>query len=298
MVDSRFVVGDSSRSHELASDLVGSVALVVTSPPYHNAIDYEGHVIDPTGDYRRRADMHYADDYLTLMNQVWDSCYRMLRPGGYLVINAGTVLESGYHYPLPQDLLAEILAGNPWEFIRTILWNKVTAGVSRAGTLMNQPYPGYWSYNIMTEHIQVIRKPGSQSVLNFDVPAEWWEPVWDLAPVPPRSIEHPAPYPEDLPHRFIRMLTNENDWVMDPFNGAGATTKAAVDLKRRALGFDISDAYSQVAENRLHSHSSVRVSQLRIKPVAVSEFVPPRSARKESRHGVGIGARRPKNGAK
>lgn len=78
----------------------------------------------------------------------------------------------------------------------------------------------------MTEHIQVLRKPGGAPVVNSRVPSEWWQPVWDIAPVPPGQVAHPAPFPEDIPHRFIRMLTNKGDWVLDPFNGAGTTTKA------------------------------------------------------------------------
>ena len=95
----------------------------------------------------------------------------------------------------------------------------------------------------MTEHIILVRKPGIIRLPNTDVPEEWLNPVWDLAPVPPRTVNHPAPYPEDLPHRLIRMFTDEKEWVMDPFNGAGATSKAAFDLGRKALGFDIEKKY-------------------------------------------------------
>lgn len=286
----RIVLTSSTEAKAAAPDLVRKVALAVTSPPYHNAIDYEQHAEDSTKNYRRRADINYAGEYLHLMTSVWDACWDMLRPGGHLVINAGTVLEDGYHYPLPQDLLAEAMKTRDWNFIRTVVWFKVTAGVKRAGSVIQHPHPDYWSYNIMTEHIQILQKPGKATLNKTSTPPEWWEPVWDLAPVPPRQVDHPAPYPEDLPHRFIRMLTNPGDWVLDPFNGAGATTKAAVDLGRHALGFDISQKYVSIAEQRIAAASFVRQNQLQVAPVDQASFVPGKS-KGRTRHGAGLATR-------
>lgn len=291
----RIILGSSENALELAPDLVGKVALVVTSPPYHNAIDYEAHAEDTSKNYRTRSSIDYPDEYLPLMAHVWSVCWKMLRPGGFLIINAGTVLHDGYHYPLPQDLVSqEIEDSGKWDFIRTVVWFKVTAGVKRAGSVIQHPWPDYWSYNMMTEHIQVLRKPGGTSILNDDVPIEWWEPIWDLAPVPPGQVEHPAPFPEDIPHRFIRMLTNQGDWVMDPFNGSGATTKAAADLDRIAIGFDISPKYVELATRRIVASSAVRARQLRISPVERINFSAGPS-RGTTRHGAGLAGRKRKS---
>lgn len=281
----------SESASEAAPDLQGRVSLVITSPPYHNAIDYEQHAADSSKDYRQRTNINYANDYLPMMTRIWDEAWEMLKPGGHLVINAGTVLDEGFHYPLPQDLLQQALSSRNWKFIRTVVWFKVTAGVKRAGSVIQHPLPDYWSYNIMTEHIQVLRKPGKSKLNRRDTPAEWWESVWDLAPVPPGQVDHPAPYPEDLPHRFIRMLTQPDEWVMDPFNGAGATTKAAIDLGRRALGFDISEKYVAIGKTRASEESSVRRSQLLVEPVHAPLFVPGKS-RGKTRHGAGLATRR------
>lgn len=289
-IEIRILLASSERAAAAASDLVGKVSLVVTSPPYHNAISYTSHTQDPNANYRQRENLNYSQDYLALLARVWDQAYEMLRPGGHLAINVGTVLDAGYHYPLPQDIQGQ-LAGDKWEFVRNILWNKVTAGVKRAGSVIQHALPGYWYPNIMTEHIIVHRKPGGESVINDDIPAEWWDCVWDLAPVPPRSVEHPAPYPEDLPHRLIRMVTSPGDYVMDPFNGAGATTKAAFDLGRNAIGFDISETYVDLATSRLKQGSSVRPKQLFVVPVHKKDFTPGKS-RGETRHGAGLNARK------
>lgn len=286
------ILGDSAQAPDLAPSFVGRVALAVTSPPYHNAISYASHVVDPRANYRTREAISYEGQYLPMLRRVWAACHRMLMPGGYLAVNVGTVLMDGHHFPLPQDITADLeTAGEPWEFVRAIIWNKVTAGVKRAGSVIKHRLPGYWYPNILTEHIIVVRKPGPMRTLNNDVPPEWWAPTWDLAPVPPGQVPHPAPFPEDLPHRLIRMLTTEGDVVMDPFLGAGATTKAAYDLSRVGLGFDIESKYLEYARKRLRAPSMVRPLQLRISTVPVERYVPRRS-RGRTRHGAGLATRK------
>jgi site-specific DNA-methyltransferase (adenine-specific) len=271
--------------------LVGKVTLAVTSPPYHNAISYESHAENPEANYRPRQGIDYANMYLPFIGSAWEETWRMLRPGGYLAVNVGSVLENGFHYPLPHDVISQLTNSSvQWEFIRSIIWFKVTAGVKRAGSVIQHKLPGYWYPNIMTEHIIIVRKPGPMLPLNKNVPHEWWEHVWDLAPVPPRTIEHPAPYPEDLPHRLIKMLTQPFDWVMDPFNGAGATTKASFDLGRNSLGFDIEQKYVELATKRLYEKSAVRTSQLKVEPIPANKFTPGKM-KGITRHGAGQNTR-------
>lgn len=287
----RLLNSSSTDAHIVAADLCGFVKLAVTSPPYHNAISYETHAKNSNENYRNRYSLDYANEYMNLLNNVWNSMHELLTDGGYLAVNVGSVLDNGYHYPLAEDIIIELTRNSKWEFVRSIYWHKVTAGVKRAGSVIQHPYPGYWHPNIMTEHIILVRKSGPIIYPNLDVPSEWLEPVWDLAPVPPRKVNHPAPFPEEIPHRLIRMFTNPGDWVVDPFNGAGATTKAASDLNRSALGFDIEKKYIALAKKRIKDPSSVRDNQLRINPVRASEFVPGPS-RGKTRHGAGLGTKR------
>jgi site-specific DNA-methyltransferase (adenine-specific) len=291
VVETRILQKSSAESDLHAADLVGFVKLVVTSPPYHNAISYESHAEDSKVNYRNRYSLDYANEYMSILNKVWDSSFKMLCSGGYLVVNVGSVLDNGYHYPLAEDIINELTRNSKWDFVRSIFWHKVTAGVKRAGSVIQHPYPGYWHPNIMTEHIIIVRKPGSIRLPNTDIPTEWLESVWDLAPVPPRKINHPAPYPEEIPHRLIRMFTNPGDCVLDPFNGAGATSKAAFDLGRSALGFDIEKKYVALSKKRLKDPSSIRDNQLKIVPVLASNFVPGPS-RGKTRQGAGLGSKK------
>lgn len=62
---------------------------------------------------------------------------------------------------------------------------------------------------------------------------------------------HSAAFPESLPRWFIKLFTQENDIVLDPFLGSGTTAVVAKELKRNYIGIDISDDYCQKARQRI-----------------------------------------------
>lgn len=67
-----------------------------------------------------------------------------------------------------------------------------------------------------------------------------------------RDNKHPAPFHPDLPRFFIKWLTDEGDLVLDPFLGGGTTAVEAKKMKRKYLGFDISEKYiEEIAKPRL-----------------------------------------------
>lgn len=62
---------------------------------------------------------------------------------------------------------------------------------------------------------------------------------------------HPTEKPVELMEVLIANSTNENDIVLEPFAGAGATCIAARNLKRRFIGIEIDEQYAKVANERL-----------------------------------------------
>jgi DNA modification methylase len=87
------------------------------------------------------------------------------------------------------------------------------------------------------------------------------------------------------------MLTEEGDYVLDPFNGAGATTKAAHDLHRKGIGFDLAEQYIDYAKARLNAPSGVRQQQLHVVPIHYKDFVPTKT-KGQTRHGSGLTSKR------
>ncbi len=74
--------------------------------------------------------------------------------------------------------------------------------------------------------------------------------VYELC-VGTKSFGHPAIFPEKLAEDHILSWSNENDIILDPFNGSGTTTKMAKKNNRNFIGFDISQEYCDIANQRL-----------------------------------------------
>lgn len=62
---------------------------------------------------------------------------------------------------------------------------------------------------------------------------------------------HSATFPRQLPEWFIKLFTEENDLVLDPFNGSGTSTLAAKGLNRHYIGIDALKEYCEEAKERL-----------------------------------------------
>ncbi len=67
-----------------------------------------------------------------------------------------------------------------------------------------------------------------------------------------KGIEHPAIYPEYIIQEFLKLLTRENDIVLDPYMGSGTTAVVCKKLNRKYIGFDINPKYCKNAENRIN----------------------------------------------
>lgn len=255
-----------------------SVALTVTSPPYWNAIDYDIHSTDKNQYYRTRAYSNgYTEyeHYLDWLENIFVEVLRVTKPGGFCAIVIGTVLWEGKHYPVPFDTIARLTAKG-WEFHQDIIWHKCTAGVKRAGVSIQKPYPGYFYPNIMTEYILVFRKPGlpiyqnrsleekesARYPINRLFTMDIANNIWHIAPVPPDLLDHPCPFPEEIPYRLITMYSYPDELILDPFVGSGQTLKVAKHLKRNFVGYETIQKYVDLANKRIKEPLSIRPQQL------------------------------------
>ncbi len=65
------------------------------------------------------------------------------------------------------------------------------------------------------------------------------------------AFKHPAIFPEKLAYDHIISWSNEGDVVMDIFMGSGTTAKMCKLTNRNYIGFEISEEYCKIAEERL-----------------------------------------------
>lgn len=237
-----------------------SVQLTITSPPYRNAINYDMHA-SGSGYYRGNAS-YDINDYLNEMAEIFgEHVYRVTKEGGYCCVVIANEVVNGTILPLPHMLLSRLVQPfGKWQMHEEIIWHKVTGGTNRYGSFVINPYPKYYRANIMHEFILILRKgdvnSGRKRTEQLPATHEEWtkeiaNSVWHIAPVPPGFINHPCPYPEEIPYRLTKLYSCAGDTVLDPFNGSGQTTKVAYNMGRSYIGMDLVKEYVELARARL-----------------------------------------------
>ena len=83
----------------------------------------------------------------------------------------------------------------------------------------------------------------------------WFTQIW-TGVTGASTRQHPAPYPEMLAERLIRMFSFAGDIVLDPFSGTGTTSVAAINCGRNSIGYEIDAHYASFARRRIQSHTS------------------------------------------
>ena len=223
------------------------VHLVVTSPPYNASKEYD--------------DDLSLKEYLTLLHEVFAECYRVLAPGGRMVVNVANLGRKPY-IPLSSHINL-IMADIGFLMRGEIVWDKsASAGSSCAwGSFQSASNP---CLRDVHEYLLVFskgdyklprskkeRESGRLDTIPRDDFIQHTKSIWSFATERASRVNHPAPFPVELPKRCIEMYTFAGDVVLDPFNGSGTTCVAAKLHGRHYVGVDLSPEYCAIAEERL-----------------------------------------------
>lgn len=105
------------------------------------------------------------------------------------------------------------------------------------------------------EYLYVFWKPGVTKVDRSRLTREEWRDwgsrgVWNIPSVRAND-DHEAKFPLELPRRFIKLLTDPGDVVLDCFLGSGTTAVAALSLERQYIGLELSEQYAQLARQNI-----------------------------------------------
>ena len=234
------------------------VALVVTSPPYFAGKEYEAALGEGAvpGSYL---------DYLGMLRDVFAECRRVLEPGGRIAVNVANLGRKPYRslaadvIRILQDDLGLLLRGE-------VIWVKAegASGNCAWGSFRSPANP---VLRDVTERVVIASKgrfdrarPAARrgaeglphrSTLTND---EFLDATLDLWRIPAESakrVNHPAPFPVELPLRLIELYTYAGDLVLDPFIGSGSAAVAAERAGRRYAGYDIDPDYVATARARV-----------------------------------------------
>ena len=100
-------------------------------------------------------------------------------------------------------------------------------------------------YEDLRREYEDLRRPFhiSERVNNSD--------VWTFDPVQGYPGKHPCEKPIGMMEHIIKTSTREGHTVLDPFAGSGSTLRAAKNLGRKAIGFEIEEKYCEIIAKRL-----------------------------------------------
>ncbi|MFX0187554.1 MAG: DNA-methyltransferase [Candidatus Hodarchaeota archaeon] len=232
------ILGDS-RNMDFIPD--NSIHLMITSPPYSVGKDYDDNLT--------------LVEYLSLLEDVFKETWRVLVPGGRAAINIANVGRKPY-IPLHAYVI-EIMQKIGFHMRGEIIWNKgASAGVSTAwGSFASASNPCLRDIHeyilIFSKLTNKLEKGNKIDSINKEAFIEWSKSIWKFSADSAKKIGHPAPFPEELPLRLIEFYSYQGDIILDPFIGSGTTAIAALKLKRRYIGYEISPKYIKLAKKRL-----------------------------------------------
>jgi site-specific DNA-methyltransferase (adenine-specific) len=244
-----------------------SIDLIFTSPPYADQRQKT---------YGGVAPDHYVEWFLPKAEQF----LRVLKPTGTFILNIKERVVEGERHTYVIELILE-LRRRGWLWTEEFIWHKKN---SYPGKWPNR-FRDNWERLIQFNKHKKF-KMNQESVM---VPVGDWakDRLANLSPtdrmrdeskvesgfgknvsnwvgrdlVYPTNVlhmatecanrSHSAVFPLALPAWFVKLFTDPDDVVLDPFIGSGTTALAATQLGRNYVGIDLDPQYVALALNRL-----------------------------------------------
>ena len=256
----KIINGDSRQMNELKDC---SVHLIITSPPYWQLKDY--------GIENQIGFNDSYENYINNLNLVWSECFRVLHEGCRLCINIGDQFARSVYYgrykviPIHSEIIkfCEILG---FDFMGQIIWQKATTmNTTGGGAVMGSfPYPRNGIVKLDFEYILLFKKQGNapkpspEQKDNSTMTNEEWNTYfnghWYFNGT--KQDKHLAMFPEELPHRLIKMFSFPNETILDPFLGSGTTSLAAKNLNRNSIGYEINPEFIPIIKEKISGNDA------------------------------------------
>lgn len=256
------LAGDSAETLKSVPD--GSVKLIVTSPPYNLGKVYEEAI--------------HLEKYLQNLTPIVDQLIRVLAVDGSLCWQVGNyVMDSEIvpldivYYPYFKSRGLKLRNRIIWHFdhglhcskrfsgrYEVLLWFTKSDSYTFNLNSVRVPskYPGKTNYRPGPNYGKPSGNPLGKNPSDIwrVVEKDWETSMWCVPNVKanhPEKTIHPCQFPIEVVERCVLALTNENDWVLDPFSGVGSAILAALRHKRRGLGCERDEQYIEIAKQRI-----------------------------------------------
>lgn len=246
--------------------------LIVTSPPYAD----------------RRKNIYGGvrpDKYVEWFLPRSEQFIRVLKPTGTFILNIKERVAEGERHTYVIDLILN-LRKQGWIWTEEFVWHKKNCHPGKWPNRFRDAWERCLQFNktktfhMYQENVMVpmgdwaktrLKHLGKNDIIRFDSNvgsgfgkniANWIgrekaypSNVLHLA-TETGNKNHSATFPKALPEWFIKLFTKENDWVLDPFMGAGTSCEAAFQLLRNSVGIDLMPEYVNMVRKKIPAVSS------------------------------------------
>ena len=248
----------------------GYYASIVTSPPYWGKRDY-GY----NGQIGAEVNLN---EYINHLVSIFKTLRNKLKEDGTLWLNIGDSYTSGnrtwraedkknsargmsYRPPTPDGLKPKDLIGIPWRlalalqsdgwYLRSdIIWYKPNCQPESVKDRPTQSHEYIFMFSKNEEYYydyESIKEPGSLKGTTRNKRS-----VWQIN-TEPFPDAHFATFPEELIRPIIQASSKENEFVLDPFFGAGTVGVVCKKLKRNYHGVELKQEYIKISERRINN---------------------------------------------
>lgn len=232
-----------------------SIDLCVTSPPYNCGIDYDSY-----------NDSRPWEEYLEWCKNWLLELKRVLKPDGRFAINHLVEMglpangkKNGIRVS-PQVELYKILTDIGLTVVAQPMWADLTRSTLTSwGSWQSASAPYIYNpfevilvgYKDQWKKERDKKNKGVNTISKEDF-MKGVGGIWNITPETKGLTK--ANFPVALPKLCIELLSFKDDLVLDPFMGSGTTAIACLETDRDYIGFEISENYHKIAEDRISNY--------------------------------------------
>ena len=264
-VATKILLGDSREVLKKIDDNL--IDLIVTSPPY---ADRRKNTYGGIG----------TEEYVEWFLPISEQLLRVLKPTGTFILNIKEKAENGERSTYILELILA-LRKQGWLWTEEFIWHKKNSYPGKWPNRFRDSWErvlqfnkardfnmyqeavmvpvGDWANGRLknlseTDKIRDNSKSGSGFGKNI---SNWLK----RSMVYPNNVlqfatvcnnkNHSATFPEELPEWFIKLFTQPNDWVLDPFLGSGTTSEVSQRMGRNSIGIDIIPEYVEMVKEKV-----------------------------------------------
>ena len=235
--------------------------LIFADPPFN--IGYKYDVYEDRKGYKEYYDWTYK----------WmEACRDVLKPTGSFWVAIGD------EYAAEVRIIGRELG---LHLRNWVIWHYTFGQNTKRKFARSHTHLFYWTRDAaeFTFNDMAVRVPSARQTTYADKRAnpkgKLPDDVWSFSRVCGTFHErvqwHPCQMPEKVLERIIKVASNDDDLVLDPFSGSGTTCVTAARLGRRYVGIDMSDKYVRHSRQRIADTLAGRrrTTQIAENPVAL-----------------------------